>query len=500
MQGGRRFVVVLCSSQSLDIFMQQRQVMRSASRHLRPTGLLAGLGLCLALCASSSAAVSPPGIQGTVTNGLTHQGVKDILVVVYNPDGTVNNSVCTGAGGAYSLSVQPLGSGYRVGFESTHGFSKDCGGSTNYLPAFYANQKTLASATPVSVSSASLTTVNQALDPGGAITGTVTDATTKAVLSNIEVDAYDTGNGQIVSQTCTGSDGIYSLFALPTGSYKVAFKNNSTNCGAQSSYTGQYYRDASSLASAAAVPVTVTKTTGGIDAALQPANPRELVVNFSGAGKGTVSFTPTGASCSRSCARGYTSGAHVTIKAVAAKGSRFTGWSGPGCSGTKSCTLTMSANRAVTANFAKSSSSGGPGLTLPGPVGGASRARRCSLKVVSSKVLIKAPKKKSLKRRLDRVLLRYKCRQASRLTLTGFFRKTIARKHGRARHRTVRIRALHARAKRAKFGTFYVKVPKAVLKALRTRTKVSASFTLRVSGPHGKARITRRIKRLRTTR
>ena len=74
------------------------------------------------------------------------------------------------------------------------------------------------------------------------------------------------------------------------------------------------------------------------------------------------------------------------------------------------------------------SSGGGLGLTLPLPLGGSSNNKaKCSLTIVSSKVLIKAPKKKALKRRLDRAVLSYKCRRAAKLTLTGSFTETLAR-------------------------------------------------------------------------
>jgi hypothetical protein len=41
----------------------------------------------------------------------------------------------------------------------------------------------------------------------------------------------------------------------------------------------------------------------------------------------------------------------VTLTATAASGSTFAGWSGGGCSGTGTCTVTMTADKSVTANF-----------------------------------------------------------------------------------------------------------------------------------------------------
>ena len=52
------------------------------------------------------------------------------------------------------------------------------------------------------------------------------------------------------------------------------------------------------------------------------------------------------------CTATFQVGASVTLKAAAAAGSRFTGWSGD-CAGTNAnCKLKLSANRAATATFA----------------------------------------------------------------------------------------------------------------------------------------------------
>ena len=46
----------------------------------------------------------------------------------------------------------------------------------------------------------------------------------------------------------------------------------------------------------------------------------------------------------------YTEGTQVSLTAEADTGSTFSGWSGD-CSGTGSCSVTMNANKSVTANF-----------------------------------------------------------------------------------------------------------------------------------------------------
>ena len=77
-----------------------------------------------------------------------------------------------------------------------------------------------------------------------------------------------------------------------------------------------------------------------------------LSVTKSGTGSGTVASSPGGIDCGSTCSTTVASGTSVTLTATPATGSSFTGWSGAGCSGTSTCTVTMSEARAVNAEFA----------------------------------------------------------------------------------------------------------------------------------------------------
>jgi hypothetical protein len=75
-----------------------------------------------------------------------------------------------------------------------------------------------------------------------------------------------------------------------------------------------------------------------------------LTVTKAGTGSGTVASSPSGISCGTTCTHGYAEGTAVTLTASPARGSAFTGWSGP-CTGASTCTVTTNAGTTVTARF-----------------------------------------------------------------------------------------------------------------------------------------------------
>jgi len=76
-----------------------------------------------------------------------------------------------------------------------------------------------------------------------------------------------------------------------------------------------------------------------------------LSVGEAGAGSGTVTSNPTGINCGANCSASYAGGTTVTLTAAANTGSLFAGWSGCDAISGATCTVTMSAARAVTASF-----------------------------------------------------------------------------------------------------------------------------------------------------
>jgi Divergent InlB B-repeat domain len=71
------------------------------------------------------------------------------------------------------------------------------------------------------------------------------------------------------------------------------------------------------------------------------------------AGNGIVTGTPSAINCGTACSFSFVPGTSVSLRATAASGYSFSGWSGAGCTGTADCIFILSSNTTVTANFFK---------------------------------------------------------------------------------------------------------------------------------------------------
>jgi streptogramin lyase len=78
---------------------------------------------------------------------------------------------------------------------------------------------------------------------------------------------------------------------------------------------------------------------------------RTLTVIKAGSGSGTVFSEPGGIKCGEACSAEYEEGETVLLSASPSKDSKFSGWSGAGCSGTGVCKVTMDEAKEVTATF-----------------------------------------------------------------------------------------------------------------------------------------------------
>jgi YVTN family beta-propeller protein len=144
----------------------------------------------------------------------------------------------------------------------------------------------------------------------------------------------ETGDGRVTSNQCA------SGFAGGTSVTLTA----SANAGSMfSGWSGGGCSGTSSCVIDLTKDTTVSATFTVIPSFL-------LTVTDAGTGSGTVTSNPSGINCPDACSASFQSGTQVVLTAAPATGSAFSGWSGA-CSGTGTCTVTMSAAKSVTATF-----------------------------------------------------------------------------------------------------------------------------------------------------
>jgi hypothetical protein len=171
-------------------------------------------------------------------------------------------------------------------------------------------------------------TFDPPLPPSFTLTVTTGGTGTGSVTSSVGgIDCPGTCSASLVSGTTvtlTATPGQNSTF----GGWGGACANASTTC---------------------VVTMDAAKSVSASFSAVIPAYLLSVVTN--GTGTGTVGSSPSGIACPGTCSTSYPSGTSVTLTATAANGSTFAGWSGASCTGTSTCTVTMSAARNVTATF-----------------------------------------------------------------------------------------------------------------------------------------------------
>jgi parallel beta helix pectate lyase-like protein/List-Bact-rpt repeat protein len=123
-----------------------------------------------------------------------------------------------------------------------------------------------------------------------------------------------------------------------------------------------------------ACALTLTSATT-VRATFAPVSVTVTVIR-AGLGSGSVSSAPAGISCGTSCSASFPSGSPVVLTATATGGSVFTGWSGGGCTGASTCTVSPVSATTITATFAPSTvaltltvTGAGTGTVISAPAG-----------------------------------------------------------------------------------------------------------------------------------
>ncbi len=268
----------------------------------RPSVLtLLAIGVCILVAALLVGAAPPPAqaavtggvsgtaivaaghITGTVTNA-SAVGLSGIGVAAFERSGFGDwrwvGGAATGIDGRYDIGGLAAGS-YRIGFWDSSG---------SYVSEFYDDAPTIDLGDDVFVNAGATTTrVDAVMTLASHITGRVRGAGPGAAgLEGISVSAKvyrGPDDWQTVpGGTSTAADGTYDIGALPAGTYRIEFRDDSAG-----NYVTQYFNDAATIDEANDVAVAAGATRYGINARLVPAgHVTGTVTDASAAGLGGI--------------------------------------------------------------------------------------------------------------------------------------------------------------------------------------------------------------------
>ena len=206
-------------------------------------------------------------------------------------------------------------------------------------------------------------------------------ATFATSVYNLTVTKPGTGVG-----TVTGSDGLINCGPTCSVNYEsgkaVTLAASATSGSTFSGWSG------GGCSGTGACTVTMNAATS-VTATFIPVY--NLTVTKSVTGAGTVTSSDGTINCGSTCSANYDPGTSETLTAWANSGYTFTGWLGGGCSGTGTCTVSMTAATSVTATFATSvynltvSKSGTGSGTVTGSDGLVNCGSTCSVNYESGK-------------------------------------------------------------------------------------------------------------------
>jgi photosystem II stability/assembly factor-like uncharacterized protein/preprotein translocase subunit YajC len=285
-----------------------------------------------------------------MNNGLTNTGVRALAINPQTPDTLYAG---TSGGGVfkiqqvteYTLTVLKSGTGSGTVTSNPSGINcgSDC--SESY------NQGTIVTLTATPASGSTFTGWSGVCSGTGTCTVTMNAATSVTATFSLQVGSYTltvvkSGTG---SGTVTSSPSGIDCGSDCSESYDQGTSVTLTAAPAAGSTFGGWSGACSGTGTCAVTMNAAKSVTATFN--LQAAG-NTLTIFKTGTGTGTVTSSPAGINCGDDCSEVYTQGTKVTLTAKADVNSTFTGWSGGGCTGTKTCTVTVDSEITVTASFA----------------------------------------------------------------------------------------------------------------------------------------------------
>src|SRR5262245_21958909 len=230
------------------------------------------LGFTLAAALLPAAASAQGSITGTVTNGVTSATLASVVILITDSAGNYAGTTQTNGVGVYATNSLAAGT-YYIYTRNSLGFLDQIYAGVNCTVQCY-DTDALNKGTPIVITTGNQTGRNFALQPAGAISGKVTNASSGANLAgvNIEVHTVVSGTASYVTTVTTDGGGVYLVQGLPAGSYylltssNIGFVNEIYNNVPCQPYCSQ----AGAVSTGTAVSPTPGLTTGSINFALDP--------------------------------------------------------------------------------------------------------------------------------------------------------------------------------------------------------------------------------------